>query len=161
MQEKNKKKKIVSKTYVSKSILDTEKIAKNIAKNAKVNDIYCLKGDLGVGKTVIAKAIGNFFNVNDNISSPTFTILKSYDLNNKRIKKIHHFDLYRIKNLQELENIGFSDYLYDEDSIVLIEWPEVAHDLLPNHYKTITIKKVMNDNSELVEDERLIMYEEK
>ena len=161
MQEKNKKKKIVSKSYVSKSILDTEKIAKNIAKNAKVNDIYCLKGDLGVGKTVIAKAIGNFFNVNDNISSPTFTILKSYELNNKKIKKIHHFDLYRIKNLQELENIGFSDYLYDEDSIVLIEWPEVAYDLLPNHYKTITIKKVMNDNSEFIDDERLIIYEEK
>lgn len=161
MQEKNKKKKIVSKSYVSKSILDTEKIAKNIAKNAKVNDIYCLKGDLGVGKTVIAKAIGNFFNVNDNISSPTFTILKSYDLNNKKIKKIHHFDLYRIKNLQELENIGFSDYLYDEDSIVLIEWPEVAYDLLPNHYKTITINKVMNNDSEFIEDERLIIYEEK
>lgn len=161
MQEKNKKKKIVSKSYVSKSILDTEKIAKNIAKNAKAKDIYCLKGDLGVGKTVIAKAIGNFFNVNDNISSPTFTILKSYDLNNKKIRKLHHFDLYRIKNIQELENIGFSDYLYDENSIVLIEWPEIAYDLLPNHHKTITIKKVMNDNSEFVEDERLITYEEK
>lgn len=161
MQEKNKKKKIVSISYVSKSVLDTEKIAKNIAKNAMVNDIYCLKGDLGVGKTVIAKAIGNFFNVNDNVSSPTFTILKSYDISNKKIKKIHHFDLYRIKNLQELENIGFSDYLYDDNAIVLIEWPEVAYDLLPNHYKTITIRKVMNDNSEFAEDERLITYEEK
>lgn len=161
MQEKNKKKKIVSKSYVSKSVLDTEKIAKNIAKNAKVNDIYCLKGDLGVGKTVIAKAIGNFFNVKDNVSSPTFTILKSYDLNNKKIRKLYHFDLYRIKNIQELENIGFSDYLYEDDSIVLIEWPEVAYDLLPNHYKIITIKKVTNDNSEFIENERLIVYDEK
>lgn len=161
MPEKNKKKKIVSNSYVSKSINDTEKIAKNIAKNAKAKDIYCLIGDLGTGKTVIAKAIGSFFNVDDSISSPTFTILKSYDLKNKIIKRIHHFDLYRIKNIQELNNIGFEDYLYDENAIILIEWPDIAKDLLPKHYKTITIKKSLNDNSEYLENERQIIYEEK
>ena len=161
MQEKNKKKISVSNTIVSKSLSDTEKFAKDIAKNAKKNDIFCLIGDLGVGKTVIAKAIGKFFNVKESITSPTFTILKSYETNNKIIKKIHHFDLYRIKNVNELQNIGFEDYLYDKDSIVLIEWPEVAYELLPKNLKSITISKHLNDNNEFEDNERVITYDEK
>lgn len=161
MQEKNKKKISVSNTIISKSLSDTEEFAKDIAKNANENDIFCLIGDLGVGKTVIAKAIGKFFNVKESITSPTFTILKSYDTNNKTIKKIHHFDLYRIKNIGELQNIGFEDYLYDKNSIVLIEWPEVAYELLPKMIKSITITKHLNDNNEFNDNERVITYEEK
>ena len=161
MQEKNKKKISVSNTIISKSLSDTEEFAKDIAKNANENDIFCLIGDLGVGKTVIAKAIGKFFNVKESITSPTFTILKSYDTNNKTIKKIHHFDLYRIKNIGELQNIGFEDYLYDKNSIVLIEWPEVAYELLPKMIKSITITKHINDNNEFNDNERVITYEEK
>ena len=161
MQEKNKKKISVSNTIISKSLSDTEEFAKDIAKNANENDIFCLIGDLGVGKTVIAKAIGKFFNVKDSITSPTFTILKSYETNNKIIKKIHHFDLYRIKNVNELQNIGFEDYLYDKDSIVLIEWPEVAYELLPKNLKSITISKHLNDNNEFEDNERVITYDEK
>ena len=161
MQEKNKKKISVSNTIISKSLSDTEEFAKDIAKNANENDIFCLIGDLGVGKTVIAKAIGKLFNVKESITSPTFTILKSYDTNNKTIKKIHHFDLYRIKNIGELQNIGFEDYLYDKNSIVLIEWPEVAYELLPKMIKSITITKHLNDNNEFNDNERVITYEEK
>ena len=161
MQEKNKKKISVSNTIISKSLSDTEEFAKDIAKNANENDIFCLIGDLGVGKTVIAKAIGKFFNVKESITSPTFTILKSYDTNNKTIKKIHHFDVYRIKNIGELQNIGFEDYLYDKNSIVLIEWPEVAYELLPKMIKSITITKHLNDNNEFNDNERVITYEEK
>ena len=161
MQEKNKKKISVSNTIISKSLSDTEEFAKDIAKNANENDIFCLIGDLGVGKTVIAKAIGKFFNVKESITSPTFTILKSYETNNKIIKKIHHFDLYRIKNVNELQNIGFEDYLYDKDSIVLIEWPEVAYELLPKNLKSITISKHLNDNNEFEDNERVITYDEK
>ena len=146
MQEKNKKKKIISNT-ISNSLEDTIKFAYNLAKNAKQGDIYCLEGDLGVGQTIIAKGMSKFFNVKENITSPTFTILKSYDINHKSIKKIHHFDLYRIKNIDELINIGFDEYINDKKSISIIEWPEVAYELLPNDIIRINISKP-NNNSE-------------
>ena len=160
MREKSKKKISISNTIISKSLSDTEKFAKDLAKNAKKNDIFCLIGDLGVGKTVIAKAIGKFFNVKESITSPTFTILKTYETNNKIISKIHHFDLYRIKNIDELQNIGFEDYLYDNNSIVLIEWPEVAFNILHKNIKKITISKHLNDKNEYNDNERVITYEE-
>ena len=161
MQEKIINNKSNTNTIISKSILDTEEFAKNLAKNANANDIFCLIGDLGVGKTVIAKAICNYLNVNENITSPTFTILKSYKSNNKTISKIHHFDLYRIKSINELYNIGFEEYLYDKNSIVLIEWPEIAKEILPKKFKTITIAKYLNDNNQFNDNERVIIYEER
>lgn len=161
MQEKTINNKSNTNTIISKSILDTEEFAKNLAKNANVNDIFCLIGDLGVGKTVIVKAICDYFNVNENITSPTFTILKSYKSNNKTISKIHHFDLYRIKSINELYNIGFEEYLYDKNSIVLIEWPEIAKEILPKKIKTITIAKYLNDNNQFDDNERVIIYEER
>ena len=143
MQEKDKNRK-VNKVNVSNDLVDTMKFAYDLAKNAKPGDIYCLEGELGVGKTVIAKGIGKFFSIDENITSPTFTILKSYDTNDKTIKKIHHFDLYRIKNIDELLNIGFDEYVCDKNSISIIEWPEVAYELLPKDIKIIRITKSNN-----------------
>ena len=160
MHEKSKKKILISNSFISNSLSDTIKFAKEIAKKAKKNDIICLVGDLGVGKTVVAKAIGNFFNVKDEFTSPTFTILKSYDVKNNIISKIHHFDLYRIKNTNELINIGFEDFLYENNSIILIEWPEIAYDLLPKKKKIITIRKILNSNNTYSDSEREIAYEE-
>lgn len=147
MQEKNKKKRIVNNHFISNKLDDTIEFAYNLAKNAKPGDIYCLEGELGVGKTIIAKGMGKFFNVKESITSPTFTILKSYDVNHKSIKKLHHFDLYRIKNIDELINIGFDEYINDKNSISIIEWPEVAYGLLPNSIIRINISKP-NNNSE-------------
>lgn len=159
MQEKDVKKIINSNSFISNSISDTEEFAKKIAKLANENDVFCLEGDLGTGKTVIAKAIGKFFNVDEELTSPTFTILKTYNTKDKKIKKIHHFDLYRIKNINELANIGFEDYLYDDNSIVIIEWPEVAGEFLPKNIKRIIIKKII-ENGEYKENSREIIYEE-
>ncbi len=159
MQEKKQRKKII-KTFISHSINDTEKFASFLAKNAKSNDVFCLEGELGVGKTVVAKGIGKFFNVSDSITSPTFTLLKTYDVDNNKIKKIYHFDLYRIKSIEELYNIGFEEYLYDENAISIIEWPEIALDIIENKIKIIKISKEddINCNSE---NYRTITYEER
>ena len=159
MQEITKTKIINKNLLISKSISDTEKFAYEIAKRIKVNDIICLKGDLGTGKTVIAKAIGSFFHVNENITSPTFNIIKTYHTSDNLIKKIHHFDLYRIKNIDELIDIGFDDYIYDNCSIVLIEWPEIVFDSL-NTKKIITIKKNDSNKLHFNENERIFTYEE-
>lgn len=147
MQEKNKKKIIISNVTVSNSLEDTIKFAYNLAKDSKQGDIYCLEGDLGVGKTIIAKGMSKFFNVNENITSPTFTILKTYDINYNGIKKLYHFDLYRIKNIDELINIGFDEYISDKNSISIIEWPEVAYELLPDKIIKVQISKT-NNNTE-------------
>lgn len=160
MQEKDKKKTINSIDYLSESPKDTESISIKIAEGFKPNDIICLKGDLGVGKTYVAKCIGKIFGVNENITSPTFNIVKSYNTNDKTIKRIHHFDLYRIKNISELINIDFESYLYDDNSIILIEWPEIAIDYIERKYKLITIKKSVSNKQVLNNNVREIIYEE-
>ena len=139
---------------VTKNVDETIEFAKNLAKKSKINDVFCLEGDLGVGKTVIAKGICKFFNVDIEVTSPTFTLFKSYDVLNNKIKSILHFDLYRIKNIDELINIGFEDYIYTDDSILIIEWPEYAYKIL-NSYKKIIIKKLDNYDYNC----RLIRYE--
>ena len=145
MQEKNKKKKKTKNVYISNNFEDTMKFAYNLAKKSKNGDIYCLEGELGVGKTVIAKGMGKFFGIKENMTSPTFTILKTYDLSHDKIKKLYHFDLYRIKNIDELINIGFEEYINDKNSIVIIEWPKIAYELLPKNIKVLKISKSTNN----------------
>lgn len=147
MQEKNKKKKINNNIFISKSLEDTLRFAYDLAKEAMPGDIFCLDGDLGVGKTVIAKGMGNFFNVNEEITSPTFTILKSYKTNNKLINKINHFDLYRINSVEELINIGFDDYINEKKSISIIEWPNICYDLIEGNIINIKISKNVDNNN--------------
>ena len=144
MQERSK---IMFNSLISYSLDDTLKFAYDLARNSKQGDIYCLEGDLGVGKTIIAKGIGKFFNIKENITSPTFTILKSYNVDKHDIKKINHFDLYRIKNVDELLNIGFEEYICEKNSITIIEWPEIAYKLLPETVTKIAISKINNNDS--------------
>lgn len=132
----------MNKVIITKNIDETIKFAEDLSISLKRNDIVCLYGDLGVGKSVIARAIGNFFNVDTSIISPTFNILKTYNIKDAKIKKINHFDLYRIKNIDELINIGFEDYIYEDGSLNIIEWPEIAKDLLPDSVINIIIKRI-------------------
>lgn len=134
------------KSYLSDSVLKTAKIAKQIAKTCKKGDILLLFGDLGAGKTVFAKGFVSYFS-KAQVVSPTFTIVNTYkgDIN------IYHFDLYRINSVEELEEIGFEEYLYS-DGICLIEWPERAKELLPrNLIKVSIIKKGDNQREIIVE----------
>lgn len=133
---------------ITNNVKETEKFALNFAKKLKAGDIVLLNGDLGTGKTVIAKSICNFFNVDNEVTSPTFTLLKSYNTSGK-IDKINHFDLYRLKNVSELDNIGFTDVIYEDNSISLIEWPEIATSVLSKTCITIEINKLDNDKREI------------
>ena len=160
MHEKSKKRILINNPFISKCLSDTEKFAIEIAKNANKNDIFCLEGELGVGKTVVAKAIGKFFHVKDSITSPTFNIIKTYNTSDNLIKKIHHFDLYRIKNIDELTDIGFEEYIYEDNSIALIEWPEIAYGILPIKKKIIKICKNTSFEQKTHENERILKYEE-
>ena len=153
MQEKSIKK--ASNKYISNSTNDTSEFAYMIASNLKPSDIICLIGDLGAGKTVIAKGIAKYFNISTDVISPTFNILKIYNVSSNDIKKIYHYDLYRLKSVNDLYNIGFDEYITDKDAIHIIEWPEIASDLLPNKtYRILISYDKSNSNKRIIEYEQ-------
>ena len=136
---------------ITKSNLETMEYGKKVAKNAKANDLFFLVGDLAAGKTTFVKGFVSYFNTDLNVISPTFNILKVYNINNK-ISNIYHFDLYRLKGVEELYDIGFEEYIYDMNSITLIEWPDILLPYMEKTYKLIKIKKINDDEREINED---------
>ena len=114
----------MGKIYTSGKAEDTLEIGTTFAKELKDGDIVALYGDLGAGKTVFTKGIAKGLGIEDDVVSPTFTLLKEYYGD----KKLYHFDLYRIEDEEELEHIGFYDYL-GRDGICVIEWPQNADGL--------------------------------
>lgn len=116
---------------------DTFEIGKQLAMNSKAGDIFALSGDLGVGKTVFAKGFAEGLGITENISSPTFTFVLVYE--NGRMP-LYHFDMYRIADPEELEEIGYEDYFFGE-GVCLVEWPSRVEELLPENTVRISIEK--------------------
>lgn len=108
---------------VLKSLEDTSKEAKAIAKAIDVGDIILLKGEMGAGKTTITKSIVKALGSDDYVTSPTFAIMNVYKAPDK---VIYHFDLYRLTKAVDIDTLGLDDYVYDERAISLIEWPEAV-----------------------------------
>ena len=114
-------------------------LAKEVIDLAKPAKILLFKGDLGSGKTTLIKNICNFLNVNEEVTSPTFSLVNQYQ--NKEGEKIYHFDLYRLESLEEALDIGFEEYL-DSGDWCLIEWPEIAEELIDGDHLIVEIKVV-------------------
>lgn len=115
---------------------DTMDIAKKIASTLQIGDTIVLTGELGAGKTKFVEGFLNYFNLQDEISSPTFNIVNEYtakDIN------IYHFDVYRLENSDEFYAIGGEEYF--ERGICLIEWGETLEDALPENYIQIIFSK--------------------
>lgn len=128
-------------SYTSNNVDDTIFIAKAFAKFLKCSDIIVLNGELGSGKTVFMSGIANYFNIENQISSPTFTIVNEYTLDN--FDKIFHFDVYRIEDSNDfLDSIGTE---YFSNGICIIEWGNIIKDILPKNTIFIDISKDEND----------------
>ncbi len=112
----------------------------------KSGDILCLNGDLGAGKTTLTKSIGLGLGVNDYITSPTFTLINEYS---GRIS-LYHFDVYRLENAHELDDLGFDDYFYG-NGVSVIEWAEKIENTLPKDRMVINIRRGNNDDERLLE----------
>lgn len=114
---------------------DTEKLAKIISENFRNKILVTLNGDLGAGKTTFTKFFAKKCGINEPITSPTFNILKEYEIINKT--KFYHIDAYRLENSEE--DLGFEEIFY-EDNICVIEWAEFIEDFLPHERLEINIK---------------------
>jgi len=114
--------------FISKSEKETIEFASEIAKTAKPGDIFTLEGDLGSGKTTFAKGFALGLGIKKAITSPTFVIMKKYDVsgNPNNIERLVHLDCYRFGYPSEIESVGLSEYYSDGESVILLEWPEKA-----------------------------------
>ena len=133
--------------FVSKSENDTIDFACSIAKFLEKGNIIVLTGDLGSGKTKFTQGILKHFNLENEISSPTFTIVNEYNAQNVNI---YHFDVYRLTDSDEFYAIGGEEYL--NNGICVIEWGEIIEDILPNDYLKINFTKdTENENFRILE----------
>lgn len=128
--------------YISNSLKDTEKLAINIAKKIKKGDILAFFGEVGSGKTTFIKNLIKNLGYEGQVTSPTFSIINEYNLNSFIIA---HFDMYRIENYDDLYNIGFFEYLNNNNYLLIIEWSENIINEIDDYIK-ITIEKI-NENT--------------
>ena len=125
---------MITETYNSK---ETYELGYNMGKSAKAGDIYCLDGDLGVGKTVFTQGFAKGLGINEPINSPTFTIVQEY---HEGRLPMYHFDVYRIGDITEMDEIGYEEYFYS-DGVCLIEWGNLIREIIPKNSTCITISK--------------------
>ena len=116
---------------------ETFEVGRTIGMNAKPGQIYTLTGDLGVGKTVFTQGVAAGLGITEPVNSPTFTIIQEYE--DGRLP-FYHFDVYRIGDLEEMEEIGYDDYFFGQ-GICLIEWAELIEEILPEKRIEVTSEK--------------------
>ena len=126
--------------FISHSEDETKQFAYKLASRLNIGDIILLVGDLGAGKTKFTEGLLSFWNLQDEISSPTFTIVNEYNTQNINI---YHFDVYRLSDVDELFAIGGLEYF--ENGISIIEWGDIIEDIIPKDFIKITILKDENN----------------
>lgn len=127
-------KQMVIETY---SEQETYELGIRIGRSSRAGSVYTLVGDLGVGKTVFTKGLAAGLGITEPVSSPTFTIVQVYE---EGRLPLYHFDVYRIGDVEEMEEVGYEDYLYGK-GVSLIEWADLVREILPEHYTEIQIEK--------------------
>ena len=158
---------------ISKSIDDTNAIAKQFAERLEPNDfgatVIALSGDLGSGKTTFTKAFGSFFGISEeNITSPTFVIEKRFTLTHSaHFKQLIHIDAYRLESAQEIERLDWVKTISEKTNIILIEWPEKIGKALPQNALRISFSHMNGafrdtsngvSNNEIDENTREIVF---
>ena len=119
------------------SASETLALGEKLGKAAKPGQIYTLNGDLGVGKTVLTQGFAKGLGITEAVNSPTFTIIQEYESGRM---PFYHFDVYRIGDIEEMDEVGFEEYVMG-DGVSLIEWANLIEEILPEHYQKITIEK--------------------
>ena len=123
--------------YETNSPEETFDLARQLGEQAKPGIVYTLTGDLGVGKTVFAQGLAQGLGIEEPINSPTFTIVQVYD---EGRLPFYHFDVYRIGDPEEMDEIGYEDYFYG-NGLCMIEWANLIKEILPEKRHDISIEK--------------------
>ena len=123
--------------FESNSEKETFELGKSIGEKAQAGEVYTLIGDLGVGKTVFTQGVAAGLGIEEPVNSPTFTILQVYD---EGRLPFYHFDVYRIGDESEMDEIGFEEYVYG-DGVCFIEWADLIKGIIPKKHTRIEIKK--------------------
>ena len=140
--------------YITRNLEETQKVAKDFISNlnpyrdrAVVIGLY---GDLGSGKTSFTQGIAKSLGVGETVTSPTFVIEKIYELVEKKFTHLIHIDAYRLDKSEELQHLGWQEVISDPNNLVLIEWPEIVEEIMPNHVK-ISFKTLEKEDSREIE----------
>ena len=128
----------------TRSAEETFALGKKIGEQARPGDVYTLVGDLGVGKTVFTQGLAEGLEITEPISSPTFTIVQVYE---EGRLPFYHFDVYRIGDIEEMDEIGYEDYFYG-DGLCMIEWANLIEEILPERRHEVTIEKDLDKGFE-------------
>ena len=131
---------------------DTYELGRKMGQEAVPGQIVCLNGDLGVGKTLFTQGFAQGLGIDEPVNSPTFTIVQQYD---EGRLPLYHFDVYRIGDISEMDEIGYEDCFFGE-GVCLIEWSGLIRDILPDHVTQVTIEKDLEKGF----DYRRILVEE-
>lgn len=124
----------IFETYSEK---ETFALGEKLGMEATPGQTFTLIGDLGVGKTVFTQGFAKGLGITEHVNSPTFTIVQIYE---EGRLPFYHFDVYRIGDVEEMDEVGYEDYIYG-DGVSLIEWANLIEDILPPHYTQVTIEK--------------------
>lgn len=116
---------------------ETYALGEKIGREALPGQVYTLNGDLGVGKTVFTQGVAAGLGIQEPVNSPTFTIVQVYE---EGRMPFYHFDVYRIGDVEEMEEIGYQDYFYGE-GLCMIEWAQLIEEIIPGNARHITIEK--------------------
>lgn len=116
---------------------ETLQLGRELGERCCPGEVYTMIGDLGVGKTVFTQGFAAGLGISGAVSSPTFTIVQIYE---EGRLPFYHFDVYRIGDVEEMEEIGYEDCFYGE-GVSLVEWANLIEEILPKHYRRVTIEK--------------------
>ena len=133
------------KTVIIKNELDTKKFGLELAKKLKQGDIISLIGNLGTGKTTLTKSIAEGLGIKEMITSPTFTIVQEY--HSGRLP-LYHFDVYRIKHIEEMYELGYEEYFFGK-GVCVIEWADQIMDIIPKESMIIEIEYGQNHDERI------------
>lgn len=136
------------KEYTANNQKETEKIAADLAASLSGGELIALSGNLGAGKTVFVRALAKALKVKEKITSPTFVLMKVYDIKHKNANKFVHVDCYRLRGQDDLYDIGLGDYLNYDNIIVAVEWADKIVNL-PDRTIRVDIKAIDNDKRKI------------
>lgn len=131
---------------ILRSLEDTKEFGIKLGKALRPGDIICLNGDLGAGKTTLTKSIGEGLGVEDYITSPTFALINEYEGK----FPVYHFDTYRLEDVEEIDDLGFDEYIYGR-GVSIVEWADRIEKALPKEKIIIDIKKGKEDEERILD----------